>query len=193
MADFREHFNDDKKLTAKMKADVKALEEIHRSNEKLYSLLSRTFDIDEMTGGTKTEDGGRVLGRQEHYMDTCPMDTSIGNRDLEGKKCIARYKKHMGGGWAKETFKMLPPDAVIGLISIMFEKGWIHHLSEGGFPSMSDLFWSMGYHFMHYAEMNKAESLLDIFKFICQDKDWDSVSEKWKREAKKKNPLYRGN
>ena len=58
---------------------------------------------------------------------------------------------------------------------------------------MSDLFWSMGYHFMHYEEMNKAESLLDIFKLICEDKDWDSVSEKWKREAKKKNPLYRGN
>ena len=121
------------------------------------------------------------------------MDMSIETRDWNWKRCIAKYTKHVGGGVAKETFQMLPPDIVIGIISVMFDKGMIHHLSEEGFPSMSDLFWSMGYHFVLYAEEFKAESLVDIFKMICEDKDWDRVSKMWKRQAKIKNPLYRGN
>ena len=194
VADFRLHFKDDKKLTGKMKADVKALEEILRNNEKLATLILREFEINEMKGDTKVEDGGRLLGRKEDYiMDTPPMDRSIGTRDWNWKRCIATYTEHVGGGEAKETFLMLPPDIVIGIISVMFDKEMIHHLSEECFPSMSDLFWSMGYHFVRYAEEFKAESLVDIFKMLCKDKDWDHVSKMWKRQAKIKNPVYRGN
>ena len=191
--DFCMRFKDDKKLSAKMKAGVEAMEERNRNNEKLASLKCRDFNIDVVKGGTKVEGGGRLLGRKEDYMDTPPMDTSIGTRDLNWKTCMATYKNFVGGGEAMETFKMLPADHVIGIISVMFDKGMNHHLSEEGFPSMKDLFWSMGYHFVLNAEVFEAESLVDIFKVICEDKDWDRISKMGKRQAKTKNPHYKGN
>ena len=106
---------------------------------------------------------------------------------------MATYKNFVRGGEAVETFKMLPADYVIGIISVMFDQEKNNLLSEEGFPSMKDLFWSMGYHFVLNAEVFEAESLVDIFKVICEDKDWDRISKMGKRQAKTKNPHYKGN
>ena len=49
---------------------------------------------------------------------------------------------------AKETIWMLPKDVVTSIISVLFERGHYGVLSGVDFPSMMNLFSSMGYHFV---------------------------------------------
>lgn len=184
-----------KELSANMRKDVAAQEEMNKNNAKLSALLTGRVQIKEAKGGCLMDGGGIMLGREEDYMDTVHPTDIIGSVHLNWKTCTATYKSDTRGGETVETFRMYPAPVVLGAITLMFDEGHRVCFSEVHFPSMKNLFWSMGYHFVididDDEEGFEPESLIDIFKEFCGDKDWDSVSGLGERDAKVKSQYYK--
>ena len=173
-----------------MKKDVAAREEENKNNAKLNALLLGQVRINEAKGGT-LDNGGIMLGRKEDYMDIVDPTDITGSEHLNWKKCTATYNTDTRGGEAVEIFEMLPGHIVKGVIALMFDQGHRMCFSDVHFPSMKNLFWSMGFHFVIDDDLFEAESLVGIFKEICGDKDWDSVSGLGERGAKVKSKYFK--
>ena len=170
-----------KTLLDSLKNDVVRLGEANKNNQKLASLVVGDVTFEEARGGTKYE-GGVVLGVKEDYERIAPSDM-IGV-DMDWKNCTATYK----GG--QEMFRMYPAGVVRAAILGYFEDQRTHHLlSDEIFPSIKDLFWSMGYHYV-FRRDSDALHLVDIFKEVCPEKDWDSVANLGERDAKRKKANY---
>ena len=155
-----------KTLLDSLKNDVVSLGEANKNNQKLASLVVGDVTFEEARGGTKYE-GGVVLGVKEDYKRIAPSDMTL---HMDWKNCTATYK----GG--QEMLRMYPAGVVCAGFLGFFEDQRAHHLlSDEIFPSLKDLFWSMGYHYVIQGDSD-ALHLVDIFKEICPEKDWDSVA-----------------
>lgn len=179
-----------KALVDSLKRDVAKLNEANTNNQKLNSLFFGDVEIAEVRGGTKLE-GGIMLGVKEDYEHVAHNDTSDTIEDW--KICTATYTaSNIRGREAVEVFRLCPVDYLRGAISDWFEHGDHLILSDESFPSYKDLFWSIGYHYVLQRDDFEPDKLVDIFKEMWPEKDWNIVASLNERNAKKKKVKYTG-
>ena len=140
------------------------LVDVH-SLHKLDSLLLHRVIYDVARDGTKMDGGGTMLGRKEDHLAWNVNKWGKVYENLDGKMCTATYEVDITNGVkVTETFQMLPAHFVKAMLSSMFDQGYHPHFSGVDFPSMKDLFWSMGWHFVFPEDAPQPISLVDVFR-----------------------------
>ena len=140
------------------------LVDVH-SLSKLNSLLLHRVIYDVARDGTKMDGGGTMLGRKEDHLAWNVNKWGKVYENLDGKMCTATYEVDITNGVkVTETFQMLPAHFVKAMLSSMFDQGYHPHFSGVDFPSMKDLFWSMGWHFVFPEDAPQPISLVDVFR-----------------------------
>ena len=158
--------NAKKAKSTSLKGDVAHLAEVNKNNSKLHSLLLHQVIYDVARDGTKMDGGGTMLGRKENYLAWNVNKWGKLYENLDGKMCMATYKVGTNGVKVTETFQMLPAHFVKAMLSSMFDQGCHPHFSDVDFPSMKDLFWSMGWHFVFPEDAPQPSSLVDAFRGV---------------------------
>ena len=140
------------------------LVDVH-SLSKLNSLLLHRVIYDVARDGTKMDGGRTMLGRKEDHLAWNVNKWGKVYENLDGKMCTATYEVDITNGVkVTETFQMLPAHFVKAMLSSMFDQGYHPHFSGVDFPSMKDLFWSMGWHFVFPEDAPQPISLVDVFR-----------------------------
>ena len=190
------------KSRALLKVEVQRVAEANNNAAKRIALFLEMVHFEKAKGGTKMDGGGRLLGRKEDYADFACKEAGDCNgkgEHLDWERCVATYPVSVSSkakGENKETFEMLPKIHVMAMVTMLFRDGKYHLLSHEEFPSMTGLFWSLGYHFVHCIgdDEDGPQSLAEVFRTIVGEENWDSVDElSDQRTAKTKHPHYRAN
>ena len=151
---------------------MSALVDVH-SLSKLDSLLLHQVIYDVARDGTKIDRGGTMLGRKEDHLAWNVNKWGKVYENLDGKMCTATYEVDITNGVkVTETFQMLPAHFVKAMLSSMFDQGYHPHFSGVDFPSMKDLFWSMGWHFVFPEDAPQPISLVDVFRGMGYAGTW---------------------
>ena len=168
-----------KELAAVSERDVAHHAEVNKSNSKLHSLhkldslLLHCVIYDVARDGTKMDGGGTMLGRKEDHLAWNVNKWGKVYENLDGKMCTATYEVDITNGVkVTETFQMLPAHFVKAMLSSMFDQGYHPHFSGVDFPSMKDLFWSMGWHFVFPEDAPQPISLVDVFRGMGYAGTW---------------------
>ena len=153
--------------------------EVNKSNSNLHSLhkldslLLHGVIYDVARDGTKMDSGGTMLGRKEDHLAWNVNKWGKVYENLDGKMCTATYEVDITNGVkVTETFQMLPAHFVKAMLSSMFDQGHHPHFSGVDFPSMKDLFWSMGWHFVFPEDAPQPSSLVDVFRGMGYAGTW---------------------
>jgi len=143
---------------------VAALHDKNANVQKMYEMLLDAVTYVVAKGGTEIE-GGVILGSRKDYEDNNSED----NVPSDWGQCLAKWR---GGA---EMFQLLPKDALVKLISAIYEDKSAHFLlDDENLPVQKDIFWSIGYHYIS-CEQTEAVCLLDILHVVCPNLDWKSI------------------